>query len=192
MKMQSIPLFLVLVLNIVSVYGCAGQTWSKNYALADGVEANHPAIIDGDPETIGQSQLIENSGDSIRSYSAPSESVVLLPTPKSIHRVVIYSSNLEAFDLWTADAQGRWAKIEEVKSNTDAVVDLRLSQMVHTAGIKVRVRRTTEDAELRRKNVISGRRYRTYVGRTRGTAKIGEIELYGFASADDTINSPTQ
>ncbi|MCZ6679883.1 MAG: hypothetical protein O7E52_21835 [Candidatus Poribacteria bacterium] len=96
MKVQSVYLFFFLALSIVSSYGCSilprvsvEQAWSENYAFASGTQANDPAIIDGNPETIGQSQYVEGSADVVRDHSAPSEAVVILPEPKPIHRVVI-------------------------------------------------------------------------------------------------------
>ena len=120
MRLQSIFVYLFLAFSFVSLYGCtagliADQTWSENYALMEGVQANDPAIVDGDLKTIGQSQYVEASADIIQSHHASSESVILLPVSKSIHRVVVHSSNLKAFDIWVADNQGRWERIKEMK-----------------------------------------------------------------------------
>ena len=181
-------------LALASLYGCsgltAGQKWSENYALAEGVQANDPAIIDGNPKTAGHSQYVESSSDTIRSLSVGSESVILLPEPRSIHRVKIHSDNLQAFDLWVADVQGRWKKIKEVKSNKDPIIDLRLRQAVYATGIKIRVHRTSDDAGMRRKNVRRDRGFVVYSGNTRGLAQIGDIELYGFVTEGDAENPP--
>ena len=194
MRLQSTFTYLFLAFSLVSFYGCttgiiADQTWSKNYALLEGVQANDPAIVDGDPKTIGQSQYVETSGDIIQRYNAESESVILLPVPQTIHRVVIHSSNMEAFDIWVADNQGRWGRIKDIKSVQQKVIDVRLNRAVRTAGIKIRIRKTSDDAELRQKNrkYVPGLRVarHLYTGHVRAPAKISEIELYGFASKQD-------
>ena len=192
MKLQSIFAYLFLAFSLVSSYGCAtvpsfitDQTWSENYALMEGVQANDPAIVDGDLKTIGQSQYAEASPDVVQSAHASSESVILLPTPQSIHRVVIHSSNMEAFDIWVADNQGRWGRIKEIKSVKQKVIDVRLNRAVRTTGVKIRIRKTSDDAELRQKNIQRVRGWRIYSGHVRAPAKISEIELYGFSSKQD-------
>lgn len=202
MKLQSTFAYLFLVFSVVSFYGCttvpsfiADQTWSENYALMEGVQANDPAIVDGDLKTIGQSQYVEPSSDVVQSYHASSESVILLPAPQSIHRVVVHSSNIEAFDIWVADNQGRWERIKEIKSIKQKVTDVRLNRAVHTTGVRIRIRRTSDDAELRQKNIQHVRGWRIYSGHVRAPAKISEIELYGFASKqnrEDVQNSLSQ
>ena len=122
MRLQSSFTHLFLVFSLISLYGCtagiiADQTWSENYALMEGVQANDPAIVDGDLKTIGQSQYVEASADVIQSHHASSESVILLPVPKSIHRVVLHSSNVQAFDIWVADNQGRWERIQRTQKH---------------------------------------------------------------------------
>ena len=190
MKIQSTFAYLFLAFSLLSSYGCATgliteQTWSENYALTEGVQANDPAIVDGDLKTIGQSQYVEPSSDLIQSHHASSESVILLPAAKSLHRVVVHSSNMEAFDIWVADNQGRWSMIKEIKSVKQKVIDVRLNRAVRTTGVKIRVRRTSDDAALRQKNIQRVRGWRIYSGHVRAPAKISEIELYGFASKQD-------
>lgn len=190
MKLQSTFAYLFLAFSLLSSYGCATgliteQTWSENYALTEGVQANDPAIVDGDLNTIGQSQYVEPSSDVVQSHHASSESVIFLPTPKSIHRVVVHSSNMEAFDIWVADNQGRWGRVKEIKSIKQKVIDVRLNRAVRTTGVKIRVRRTSDDAELRQKNIERRGFVTVYRGHVRAPAKISEIELYGFASKQD-------
>lgn len=200
MRLQSTFAYLFFAFNLVSLYGCttgliADQTWSANYALMEGVQANDPAIIDGDLKTVGQSQYVEPSSDVVQSHHASSESVILLPVAKSIHRVVLHSSNVQAFDIWVADNQGRWDRIKEIKSVKQKVIDVRLNRAVRTNGVKVRISRTTDDAELRQKNIQRVRGWRIYSGHVRAPAKISEIELYGFASkkdVEDAQNAITQ
>lgn len=199
MNFQSAMAVLTLVFVIISSYGCLGlqgfsaeQQWSSNFVLADGVRANDPAIIDGNVRTVGQSQYVESTGDMVMSYGSQSESIITLPQPKSIHRVIIHSSNLQAFDIWTTDSQGRWAKIKEVESNKNKIIDIRLNRTVYTAGIKIRVRRTSDDAGQRRKNVQNIRGWRTYSGKVNAPARISEIELYGFVSKSDAAGTASQ
>lgn len=192
MKIQSTLAHLILGLSIVLFNGCvagpgfiAEQTWSENYSLMEGVQANDPAIVDGDLKTIGQSQYAEASSDTVQSNHASSESVILLPAPQSIHRVVMHSSNVKAFDIWVADNQGRWGRIKEIKGIDQGFTDVRLNRAVRTAGIKIRIRRTSDDAELRQKNIQRVRGWRIYTGHVNAPAKIAEIELYGFVSKQD-------
>ena len=193
MRLQSSFTHLFLVFSLISLYGCtagiiADQTWSENYALMEGVQANDPAIVDGDLKTIGQSQYVEASADVIQSHHASSESVIFLPAPKSIHRVVLHSSNVQAFDIWVTDNQGRWERIKELKSIKQKVIDVRLNRAVRTTGVKVRIIRTSDDAALRQKNIQRVRGWRIYSGHVRAPAKISEIELYGFTSKEDVEN----
>ena len=192
MKHEFALIYLFLVLSVISSYGCtaapafiADQTWSENFALVEGVQANDPAIVDGDLKTIGQSQYAEASSDLVQSHHASSESVILLPAPQSIHRIVMHSSNVEAFDIWVADNQGRWGRIKEIKSVEQEVIDVRLNRAVRTSGVKIRIRRTSDDAELRQKNIQRVRGWRVYTGHVKAPAKISEIELYGFTSKQD-------
>ena len=192
MKRESTLIYLLLVLSVVSFYGCtaapafiADQTWSENYALMEAVQANDPAIVDGDLKTIGQSQYAEASSDTVQSHHASSESVIFLPDPQSIHRIVMHSSNVEAFDIWVTDNQGRWERIKEIKSVKQEVIDVRLNGAVRTSGVKIRIRRTSDDAELRQKNIQRVRGWRVYSGHVKAPAKISEIQLYGFISKQD-------
>ena len=196
MRFQSTLAYLFLAFSFVVFYGCTTgiiteQTWSKNYALMEGVQANDPAIVDGDLKTVGQSQYVEASSDIVQSHHASSESVILLPVPKSIHRVVVHSSNVKAFDIWVADNQGRWERVKEFKSVKQKVIDVRLNRAVRTTGVKVRIVRTSDDAELRQKNIQRIRGWRIYSGHVRAPAKISEIELYGFASKEDVEEAPS-
>ena len=192
MRLQSTFTYLFLAFSLVSFYGCttvpgfiAEQTWSENYALMEGVQANDPAIVDGDLKTIGQSQYAEASSDVVQSSHASSESVILLPASRSIHRIVMHSSNVKAFDIWVSDNQGRWGRIKEIKSVKQEIIDVRLNRAVRTAGVKIRIRRTSDDAELRQKNIQRVSGWRIYTGHVKAPAKISEIELYGFASKQD-------
>jgi hypothetical protein len=149
----------------------------------NGVEANDPAFIDGDLNTIGKSRFPE---DGVESLQFPlSEALIILPERKSIHRIVIHSPNLRVFDIMARDDSGGWEKIKEVKSNKKDVIDLRVSTI--TDGIRIRVRRTSDDAAERRKNTTLGRGGMIWFrGNIRANADISEVELYGYAEKTDS------
>ncbi|MDE0019154.1 MAG: hypothetical protein OXU51_23435 [Candidatus Poribacteria bacterium] len=176
--------------------GCViGQQWSENYALQPGVTASDPTFIDGKPETIGQSQRKKSSGSALTDLNIPSEAIIHLPEKRSIYRIVIHSTNLEEFEVQVFDSLGEWQKIYDRRTNKDRVIDIRLNKFVTTTGIKLLVRRTTDDAARRRENLKLKRenvetsdgkrrrgRYRYHLtGPTTALAKISEIELYGYA-----------
>ena len=91
----------------------------------------------------------------------------------------------------------RWKKIYDRRTNKDRIIDIRLNKAVTTTGIKLVVRRTTDDAaqrrenlQLRRENVETpdggrrrGRMLYHLKGPTTALAKIAEIELFGYAAA---------
>ena len=187
-----------LLLGLMCLYyGCnLAQQWSENYALLPGVTASDPAIIDGKPETIGQSQRKKGSGSAVTDLDIPSEAIVYLPEKKSVYRIVIRSTNLESFELMAYNTRGEWDKIYDRRSNKDPIIDIRLNKAVTTTGIKLIVHRTTEDAARRRENVQIRRenveikegqvrrgRYLYHItGPTTALAKIAEIELYGYSN----------
>ncbi|MXV74009.1 hypothetical protein F4Z99_07005 [Candidatus Poribacteria bacterium] len=177
--------------------GCSlGQSWSENYALQSGVTASDPALIDDNPETIGQSQRKKSSGSALTDLNIPSEAIIHLPEKRSIYRIVIHSTNLEDFEVQAFDSLGEWKKIYDRRTNKDRVIDIRLNKVVTTTGIKLLVRRTTDDAAQRRENLKlkrenvetpdGNRRRGRYLyhltGPTTALAKIAEIELYGYAN----------
>lgn len=191
-------IYILLLLGLTCLYsGCSlGQQWSENYALQPGVTASDPALIDDNPETVGQSQRKKGSGSALTDLNIPSEAIIHLPEKRSIYRIVIHSTNLEDFELQAFDSFGEWKKIYDQRTNKDRVIDIRLNKVVTTTGIKLLVRRTTDDAaqrrenlKLRRENVETpdgGRRRGRYLyhltGPTTALAKIAEIELYGYAN----------
>ncbi len=88
------------------------------------------------------------------------------------------------------DAQSRWEKFQEIKGNKKPIIDLRLNRTLNTTALKIKVRSTSDDAEMRRKNVERVGGYRIYKGKTRAPAKIAEIELYGFVTKGDKMDDP--
>ena len=191
-------IYIPLLLGVMCVcQGCViGQQWSNNYALLPGVTASDPSFIDNNLETIGQSQRKKGSGSLKTDLDIPSEAIIHLPEKKVLYRIVIHSANLEAFEVQAFNSRGEWEKIYDQRANKDRMIDIRLSKAVTTSGIKVVVRRTTDDAALRRKNIqldreneetADGRRRGQYFyfvkGPTTALAKIAEIKLYGYATA---------
>ncbi len=190
-------IYTLLVLGLMCLCsGCVlGQQWSENYALQTGVTASDPTFIDGKPETIGQSQRKKSSGSALTDINIPSEAIIHLPEKRSIYRIVIHSTNLEEFEVQAFDSLGEWQKIYDRRTNKDRVIDIRLNKVVTTTGIKLLVRRTTDDAARRRENLklkrenvetSEGQRRRGrylyhLTGPTTALAKISEIELYGYA-----------
>ncbi|RKU18199.1 hypothetical protein C6503_10020 [Candidatus Poribacteria bacterium] len=191
-------IYTLLVLGLMCLYsGCVlGQQWSENYALQPGVTASDPTFIDGKPETIGQSQRKQSSGSALTDLNIPSEAIIHLPEKRSIYRIVIHSTNLEEFEVQAFDSLGEWQKIYDQRTNKDRVIDIRLNKVVTTTGIKLLVRRTTDDAARRRENLklkrenvetSEGQRRRGrylyhLTGPTTALAKISEIELYGYGN----------
>jgi hypothetical protein len=191
-------IYTLLLLGLTCLYsGCVlGQQWSENYALETGVTASDPAFIDDKLETVGQSQRKKSSGSALTDLNIPSEAIIHLPEKRSIYRIVIHSTNLEEFEVHAFDSLGEWKKIYDRRTNKDRVIDIRLNKVVTTTGIKLVVRRTTDDAaqrrenlQLRRENVETpdgGRRRGRYLyhlkGPTTALAKIAEIELFGYAA----------
>ena len=196
-------LHLILLFGLMCLcYGCTlGQQWSENYAGLPDVKANDPAFIDGNLETIGQSQRKKGSGSAVTDIDLPSEAIIFLPEKKAIYRVVIHSPNLEEFELMAMNSRGKWDKVYDRRSNKAPVIDIRLGKVVRTTSIKLVVRRTKEDAarrrenvQIRRENVETGDgqrrrgRYQYYItGPTTALAKIAEIELYGYASERNSV-----
>lgn len=184
--MKSLPTVSILLLFFFAsiIIGCktlsilaTSQEWSENYALADGVKTNDPAFIDGNPNTMGKSRFSKLNVDYMQ--FPLSEAIITLPERKAIRRIVIHSPNLRVFDVMAKDDSGSWQKIKEVKSNKKPVADLRTSTI--TNGIKIRVRRTSDDAAERRKSTIRSRLFWGFSpdGNIRASAEISEIELYG-------------
>ncbi|MCD6506913.1 hypothetical protein J7M22_09855 [Candidatus Poribacteria bacterium] len=144
----------------------AGQQWSENYARLPGVEATDPKMVDGDLRT---------SGETVAESFYP-KAVVKLPEPKVIHKIVIYSPNLQTFSIW-ADRGNGWEQIKEIKSVKGNPIVVMTS--VRTDKIMISV-----------SALKSGRLERKMVRRRRGIkgeqAIIQEIELYGFTSPEES------
>ncbi len=194
MKSTATNIILILIL-VLSFVGCkvfnmlvAEQQWSHNYVLEDGVRAIDPAFIDGDLNTMGKSQFPQESAYGLQ--FPLSEAIVDLPEKKSIHRIVIHSPNLRAFDVMARDDTGSWKKIKVVGSNRKEVIDLRISTV--TDGIKLRIRKTADDATERRKNTQRMPGLIIVDGNIRASADIKEIELYGLVDKGAKISTESK
>ncbi|MCY3723257.1 MAG: hypothetical protein OXG97_13625 [Candidatus Poribacteria bacterium] len=197
-KFRSYSGHVAVLLGLMCLYyGCnLAQQWSENYALLPGVTASDLAIIDGNTETIGQSQRKKSSGSVVTDLDIPSEAIIYLPEKRSVYRIVIHSTNLEEFELMAYNSRGEWDKIYDKRSNKESIIDVRFNKVIMTTGIKLVVHRTTEDAARRRENVQirrenveikegqvrRGRLLYRITGPTTALAKIAEIELYGYAN----------
>ena len=96
---------------------------------------------------------------------------------------------MQAFDVMARKENGGWETIKEVKGNKEERVSLKLSHGVITDGIKIRVKRTSNDASERRKNVRRIDNWIIFSGSIRSSGKIKEIELYGYV---DTSHPKSQ
>lgn len=200
-RRKSVAVFYIVpLLGLMCLcYGCVlSQEWSENYALQPGVAASDPSFIDGNMETVGQSQRKKSHAMQAATLDVPSEALVHLPEKRSIYRIVIHASNLLEFEVQALNSLGEWEKIYDRRTNKDRVIDIRLNKVVTTASIKVLVRQTTDDAAARRENlqldrentqtsdgnIRRGRYVYKIKGPTTALAKIAEIELYGYATGD--------
>ena len=188
-------MFIPILLPILFTSCVISQKWSENYATMDGSRSNDPLTIDGHLQTVGQSQHLRKSGSLEVDLYIPSESIVLLSEKKTIHRVVIHSSNLKEFDLMARDSNSGWNLIHEYKGKHQPIFELRINPSFTTDAIKIVVRATTDDGAQKRKNLRAEREnevthsgqvrrgrpvYKVY-GPLKAPAKIAEIQLFGFA-----------
>ena len=178
---------------LIGAVGCAQligpQELSENYALMAGVESNRPAFIDGDHNSAADTVFPPSSG-SLRSPA--SEAYITLPVAKTINRIKIYSKDLLGVDLYVEDPTQGWKLNGRYDGLKGPVIDLKLKGIVYTSGVKLRIRRTANDASAFRENTEARGGIRYISGRTRAPAKIYEIELYGpsgSSAGEDVIEA---
>jgi len=180
--------------------GCAASQLttavpSVNLATLPGTQSNHPAFIDGDPKTSGQTTFPENPAGAYREITPPSEAYVLLPGVFTINKVRIYSEDLVGFDLFVEDPSQGMKLVGKYDGQKGPVIEAKMRGVTRASGIRIRVRKTINDAETRRKNTrvgMFGGRYIT--GDTRAPATIGEIEVLGASPttpAETTAAKPS-
>jgi hypothetical protein len=180
-------LFAILVC-LVLVAGCGlatKQEWSENYALMEGVRATNPAMIDGNPKTMGETAFPEGS-QGYAGVSASSEAIITLPEKRFIRRIVIHSENLKEFDVFADKGNNDWRVIKEVKSVESSPIDLTVTAPFPTDRIRVRVLATEDDAEVRRSQRARSGGFNRFEANRRAPGKISEIELYGYKTGEET------
>ena len=179
------------------ILGCSvGQTilskqeWSENYTQMAGVTSTSPQMIDGNLQTVGETESPMVSQGGGRGASPPSDVVITLPEKKMIRRVVIHSESLMTFNVYADKGgvgdQSDWHLVKEVKSVQTNPIDVSISTGFPTAKIRIIVLRTNDDASVgRQQRARSGGGGRGFGGNLRAAAKINEIELYGYQSASE-------
>jgi hypothetical protein len=206
--------FLLIIFGFaVFTVGChillAEQEWSENYALLEGVNASSPQMIDGNLNTVGETETIGHRH--IYGSSWGSAVSIKLPEKKDIRRIVIHSENIKKLNIYadkggTALSETDWHLIKEIKSVKSNPIVISLSYTFPTDHLRIVVTDLTDEAANRRKEkaayyqgttpmeselygfVGSRRFYSSY------QARISEIEIYGYKSAEETatVKSDTQ
>lgn len=171
--------------------GCSAlfseQEWSDNYALMEGVQSTSPQMIDGKLNTVGETTF-PASTEGFMGANAASQVVITLPEKKVVRRIVIHSDNLSAFDIYadkgSIAVEADWQLIKDVKSVKTSPFKVSLLIPFPTNRIRLRVLGTKDDALLNRQQRArsAGRGWNT--GNRRAAAKIREIELYGYKTAE--------
>ena len=174
--------------------GCSAlfseQEWSDNYALMEGVQSTSPQMIDGKLNTVGETTF-PASTEGFMGANAASQVVITLPEKKVVRRIVIHSDNLSAFDIYadkgSIAVEADWQLIKDVKSVKTSPFKVSLLIPFPTNRIRLRVLGTRDDALLNRQQRArsAGRGWNT--GNRRAAAKIREIELYGYKTAEQVV-----
>lgn len=169
--------------------GCAAvfapQSLSENFTQMEGTTASHPALIDGDMRTFGESEFPASpAANSGVTGTPPSEAVVLLPEPRVISKIVVYSDDIKGLDLLFESASSGWLVHNKYDGVKGPSFTLKVKGIVHASGVKLRIRHAAGDKAMRKKNSRRTANGFTLIsGPTRAKAKIREIELYGPVSA---------
>jgi hypothetical protein len=162
------------------------QEWSENYALLEGVQSTSPQMIDGKLNTLGETTF-PASMEGFRGANAASQVVITLPEKKVIRRIVIHSDNLSAFDIYadkgSIAVEADWQLIKDVKSVKTSPFQISLLIPYPTNRIRLRVLGTKDDALLNRQQRAQSGGFRGWNSNRRAAAKIREIELYGYKTA---------
>ena len=172
--------------------GCSAlfseQEWSENYALMEGVQSTSPQMIDGKLNTVGETTFPAGT-EGFFGANAASQVIVTLPEKKVIRRIVIHSDNLSSFAIYadkgSIAVDADWQLIKDVKSVKMSPFQVSLLIPFPTHRIRLRVLGTKDDATLnRQERARSGPGMYRRGGNRRAAAKIREIELYGYKTAD--------
>ena len=197
-------------LAVISV-GChiliAEQEWSENYALMDGAQSTVPQVIDGNLNTIGETQAMAAG---VYSYgrTAGSEIIITLPEKKQIRKLIIHSDNIKKLNLYadkggTALSDTDWQLIKEIKSVKSYPLEVPIVYAFPTQRIRLVILDTSDDASLYRRDKANfytetTAEQRNRFGSTRGmfrrsyNGRISEIEIYGYKSAKETASANTE
>lgn len=160
---------------------------SVNLATLPGTQSNHPAFIDGDTKTSGQTTFPDNPAGAYREITPPSEAYVLLPGVFTISKVVIHSEDLIGFDLYVEDPSQGMKLVGKYDGQTGPVIEAKMRGVTRASGVRIRIRKTSNDAETRRRNTRVGTFGGMYItGDTRAPATISEIEVIGSSGAEST------
>lgn len=200
---------LLLFCAAVLTVGChvlfTEQEWSENYALMEGVYSTSPQMIDGNLNTVGETQSPTSQGMRYR-MDAGTEVIIKLPEKKNIRRIVIHSDNIKKLNLYadkggTALSKTDWQLVKEIKSAKSNPIVIPVLYAFATDQIRIVVLDTTDDAALARKdraqfysNPLSIQSGRFGGGRFRYSyaAKINEIEIYGYKSVTETTAADSE
>ena len=166
----------ICILAVCLLAGCstlfAPQEFSENYALADGVRCDAPAVVDGDLETTSESRRI----------------VISLPEAKAIRRVIIHSPNISNFVLYESIGEkDEWRLIKRVKGNK--LNKIVVNTQVTTDKIRIFVSDTRGSRFVDPGKMIdeTGRK-NVFTRKVDTRPIIQEIELYGLVSSVDDID----
>ncbi len=184
-------LFALFGLVSVVLTGCSAlfseQEWSENYALMEGVQSTVPQAIDGKLNTMGETTF-PTGMEGFMGANAASQVVITLPEKKVIRRIVIHSDNLSQFDVYadkgSITANEDWQLIKDVKSVKEHPIKVSLLVPFPTDRIRLRVLGTKDDALLNRQRRARSGGFRGWDANRRAAAKIREIELYGYKTAE--------
>ncbi len=199
-----ITLLIFLFSLVVLTTGChvllSEQEWSENYTQLDGTMATSPQMIDGNLNTVGETQAF--SGPQYIYRGGGSEVIITFPEKKLIRKIVIHSDNIKKFTLY-ADKGGTalndtdWQLIKEVKSVKSYPLEVAILYAFPTDRLRLVVLDTSDDASLWRQEKARmytdpnqmmpnffGGRFSTF--RRSASGRISEIEIYGYKSAAET------
>ena len=176
---------------LIFMTGCSAlfseQEWSDNYALMEGVQSTVPQAIDGKLNTVGDTTF-PASTEGFMGANAASQVIITLPEKKIIRKIVIHSDNLAQFDIYadkgSITANENWQLIKDVKSVKQTPIQVSLLIPFPTDRIRLRVLGTKDDALLNRQQRARSGGFRGWNANRRAAAKIREIELYGYKTAE--------
>ena len=171
--------------------GCSAlfseQEWSDNYALMEGVQSTSPQMIDGKLNTVGETTF-PTGMEGFMGANAASQVIITLPEKKVVRRIVIHSDNLSAFAIYadkgSIAVDADWQLIKDVKSVKVSLFKISVLIPFPTHRIRLRVLGTKDVAALNRQQRARFAGTLRRSGSRRAAAKIREIELYGYKTAD--------